>query len=572
MIVPPPPGESATATDPGDQLASVQSLLTLSMVMTETGDDRRILDLATASAHSLGEARLEGVFLSGSGWQLARGPCAQADVRADVEAQFAVLGTAGGPVAITGEAWGGAFPLRSRSRNFGFLVMAADRPPSAFQQFLVRALAQQTGVALGNARLLATERTTTGDLRVVNADLAGAVNTLERRIAMHERLNQVAIDRGGVEGVAVALYELTHCPVAVEDRAGTVLATAGPYEAGPWPQTGPQAREAMLNRAQRVGRPIRGAGRLLALARPQEDDYAVLILDDPGGTASDYVERALDHGTNVLSIELARLRIVAEAELRLGRDVIDELLAGHDVPHVLKRAQALGYDPRRAHRVVVIESPGLPHDGDRLFASVRRASEDVRLGPFLVPQGQTVVLLAEDARPWEEFRLSVAAHLGARCRVGVGGICRRPGDFSRSRHEAGLALRIHQSAGLTDRAVVFDELGVYRLLADVRETDGMAAFIGQWLGSLLEYDAARRTDLVLTLSRYLEHGGSYDATARALAVHRNTLKYRLQRIREISGYQLTDPDTQFNLQLATRALQTLVALGVTTGVGRLDPA
>jgi hypothetical protein len=45
-----------------------------------------------------------------------------------------------------------------------------------------------------------------------------------------------------------------------------------------------------------------------------------------------------------------------------------------------------------------------------------------------------------------------------------------------------------------------------------------------------------------------------------LSTHRNTVKYRLQRIRDISGLDIADPDTRFNLQLATRAGQTLNAL------------
>jgi DNA-binding PucR family transcriptional regulator len=43
-------------------------------------------------------------------------------------------------------------------------------------------------------------------------------------------------------------------------------------------------------------------------------------------------------------------------------------------------------------------------------------------------------------------------------------------------------------------------------------------------------------------------------------VHRSTLKYRLQRIRDLTGYNLNDPDTHFNLQLATRAWATLEAM------------
>ena len=70
----------------------------------------------------------------------------------------------------------------------------------------------------------------------------------------------------------------------------------------------------------------------------------------------------------------------------------------------------------------------------------------------------------------------------------------------------------------------------------------------------------RGSELVRTLSSYLDRGGSYEATAASLIVHRNTLKYRLQRIRQITGLNLSDPETCFNLQLATRAWRTLQAL------------
>ena len=46
-----------------------------------------------------------------------------------------------------------------------------------------------------------------------------------------------------------------------------------------------------------------------------------------------------------------------------------------------------------------------------------------------------------------------------------------------------------------------------------------------------------------------------------LNIHRNTLRYRLKRIAEISGHDLGEPDVQFNLQLATRAWRTLAAIG-----------
>jgi DNA-binding PucR family transcriptional regulator len=119
---------------------------------------------------------------------------------------------------------------------------------------------------------------------------------------------------------------------------------------------------------------------------------------------------------------------------------------------------------------------------------------------------------------------------------------------------------MQQGAGGSDRVTAFDQLGVYRLLAEVPEAASIDRFVRESLGALLDYDAEKRTELVTTLSQYLGHGGNYEATAKALAVHRSTLKYRLQRIREISGHDLADPETLFNLQLATRARQTLLAL------------
>jgi DNA-binding PucR family transcriptional regulator len=85
----------------------------------------------------------------------------------------------------------------------------------------------------------------------------------------------------------------------------------------------------------------------------------------------------------------------------------------------------------------------------------------------------------------------------------------------------------------------------------------MELFVREWLGTLLDYDAAHQADLVNTLAQYCECGGSYDQTAEALGVHRSTLRYRLQRIRELSGHDITEVDTRFNLHAATRAWRIL---------------
>jgi sugar diacid utilization regulator len=258
----------------------------------------------------------------------------------------------------------------------------------------------------------------------------------------------------------------------------------------------------------------------------------------------------------VLALELAHLHNVAEAELRLGRDLVEELLSGAGEETMLARADALGYDLRRPHRIVVVSGP--PEDG--FGRAVGVAVRETGIGSLFAVRGREAVVLSDADRPWSRFHAVVRRELGGGlCRVGVGGAYERPRDLPRSYHEARLALRL-QSAVTGDQATEFDRLGVYRLLADVGEPGSVERFVREWLGALLDYDAGKGSELVTTLTRYLECGRSYEATTAALAIHRSTLKYRLRRIKEISGHDLADPDTYFNLQLASRAWNTLRAL------------
>ena len=556
--VPMPAARRAAADgDLRDQLSSLQSLLVLSMLMTESRDEKQILHLASTSVPALSDCGLEGVYLLDSGWTAledANRVPERGDGLAHVVTDLVALGAGGGAVTIAHRRWSWAFPLRRLAGHLGYLVVSADSVPTAAQQFLLRGLAQQAGIALANARLHASERAT--------ADaLAATVHKLERSTAIHDRLTRVAVAGEGQEGIARAVHELTGYPVAVEDRYGNLRAWAGPNRPVPYPKDPTARREQMLRRVIREGRPVREAGRLLTVARPRDDVLGVLVLVDPAGAAGEQELVALEHGATVLAMELARLRSLADTELRVRRELVDELLSGTDAASALGRAQALGYDLERPHRVLVVEGRARVRDDDAFFHAVRRAARDTGVGSLMVARGSAVVVLSDNDRPWEAFRLAVLGGLGGgRCRVGVGGRCEEPESFPRSYQEATFALRLQGSSGGEDQVTVFDNLGVYGILSAVEDITGVERFVRSWLGALLDYDTRKHSDLVATLTGYLECGGNYDATAAALTVHRSTLKYRLQRIREISGYDLADPDVRFNLQLATRAWSTLGAL------------
>jgi sugar diacid utilization regulator len=310
----------------------------------------------------------------------------------------------------------------------------------------------------------------------------------------------------------------------------------------------------------RDSKPVRDGERLILLASPRTDVIGVLALVDPEQRADSADLVALEHGATVLAMELARLRGIADTELRLRRDLVHDLLAGTDDESALARAEALDYDLRRPHRVVIIEGKGRARAHDALLGAVRRAMRKARHeGLFETWSGKVAVVTA-DQTDWEQLRRAIMSDLGGQCHIGVGGPCARPSELPRSLREAGLALRLQKSLLPGSGACEYPKLGIFRMLAAIPDLTDVDTFVREWLGALLDYDARRKAELVRTLTQYLEHGGNYDATAAELSVHKSTLKYRLQRIRELTGLELNDPDVHFNLQLATRAWGTLQAL------------
>ncbi len=525
----------------------------LSMLLTQQGSQASILTYVVNAVESLGSCTTEGVFLDGR-WQDLRLPGRTA-TSLPLVIEMTDGGPAGGSVALPGVPWSWAYSLSSAHGPAGYLVVGAQGPPAEIERFLLQVLAQQAGVALANARLHRREREQAEELRVANL-------ALRRSMEIHDRLTKVALGGDGQQGIAQAVYELTDRPAAIEDGFGNLVAWAGPERPDPYPKADPDQRDRLLKRAMTLGGPVWEGERLVSVAVLGGAPVGVLVLRDRDLTARHTDLVAMEHATTVLAMEIARLHHLAENDTRLRTKLVLDLVgdAAADRAMLMNRAQALGYDLSRTHRVVLVE--GCAGDEiDLFFYAVSRAARALRAGSLLAPRLHDVVVLADAEPDWDQFRAGVVAELhGGRCRVGVGGRCLELEGFARSCQEAELALRMQKSVGGPERVTPFDDLGVYKILATAGDTSAMERFVAEWLGPLIEYDAVHGTPLVLTLSEYLDHGGNYDASAQALCVHRSTLKYRLRRIREVSGHDLGLPDVQFNLQVATRAWRTLQAL------------
>jgi sugar diacid utilization regulator len=397
-----------------------------------------------------------------------------------------------------------------------------------------------------------------------NGHLLARVADLEWRSLVHETLSGVAASGTGAAGVTEAVHRLTGLVVTAEDCFGNLQAWAGPTGSAP-PDPHPLRRRAqLLGHARRSPKPVRHGDRLVALAQRRDEALGVLILVDPERTAGEPELFVLEHAAAVLSIELAHRRSLVELELRLRRELMDDLLEGTDDESAVARAQALGYDLHRPHQVLAVLWPGPTTEVALVRALQTAVSRVVDTKPLLGRRSGGVVAVLPcpeeraDRRPWSELYRAVAERLqpsaGA---IGVGGLCHVPSQLPKSYAEARRALRVRLGSTSPAGITVDHDLGIYRLLSPGKDDVELRAYVREWLGPLLDYDATSGTDLVMTLLRYLECGGNYDAAAQALRIHRSTLRYRLRRIREINGRDLGTVDTRLNMHVAARAWQLI---------------
>jgi sugar diacid utilization regulator len=540
------------------ELSDLRALLALSMLMTEAADADAVLALACEAVSTLTQCHVEGILLADGGWRRTAERCMGRATRAHLEDQVATMGAMGGPVDLPTEGWAWAYPMRSLRGNAGFVITGCTHEPNTHEQFQLRLLAQQTGLALTNSQLHTKERANARELVGLNRKLAHTVSALRQGMEIHQRLTDAAASGVGVEGITQVVHDLIQLPVIVEYRNGDRCSSAGTEPGAISLGLSARKRERVLADALAQRRSVRHGDQWVALARARDDILGVMVVIDPDGRASQEDLLALEYGATVLAIEFAHLQNVAETELRLRRDIVEDLLAGTDSDSVLVRAQGLCYDLERPHRVVLVDADS-GHGSDRLFRAVRHAAAELQLGSLLVNRADAVVLLAHTDVDWERLRTAIERGLGAgSCRVAAGGRCQQASGFPKSYREAQFALRLLRPGS---RTLCFDDLGIFRLFGPTANPADLEDLITRWLGSVLKYDRIHRSELVPTLSIFLECGGNQEQTAEALTIHRSTLKYRLKRIREISGYDLADPDTHLHLHLATRAWRALDVLG-----------
>jgi purine catabolism regulator len=483
-----------------------------------------------------------------------------------------------------------------------------------------RLLLEQAGAAAEEHALpvLSTPPHHTAELVDVDLHrhLAGRREALLRRSQeLQQEFTALAFAGRGLPVIVERLAAITGLPAAWEDRALELRSWATPPVSNgathlPLPADLPTLLRGARLPLLRWGKAARPDANPEVTALPLRADSApesfpwsrLVVPFTAGGQLAGYLSLVIRSGAAdqearlalagaglAASIEALRARAVTEAQGNATASLVRDWLTGRfDHPGELaSRAGQLGHTPAPPYGVLVLETEraiapeatqrlaqtllGPPPAGPPGPQGSQGAQREAPEGPLTLSaaldERRTALLVPGVSAEAVEGAAGTAHAILAAVDAGgegappvFGGIGRpaqRLEDVPRAYREALQALAIARRLGGRHRVAYFGSLGVYRLLAAVSPTEELSSFYQDTLGALVAHDHKSGGELLRTLDAYIACGGSPLDTAHRLHAHRNTVLYRLDRIAELLGVDVRQPEQRLLFHLALRAGEVL---------------
>ncbi len=360
-----------------------------------------------------------------------------------------------------------------------------------------------------------------------------------------------AIESGaGLPAVARAASKVLNASVALIDRSSAVLAVGG---AAP-----DQEQKLLAGDDGVVSVELRVADAAVGELRYRADPAP-----DPA------IARMV---STLIALELERARAPEWASEEAAAEFVQALLGRElgEGDEIVARAAELGTELASGAGVLIVRAaPRAAQAGDwraRVLTLALRTLRSAAPGSLAALDGGdaaeiTALVPAADDGRLQRAALALERELAetlAAFHVTIG-VSRRtdPGELHRAGNEARLAVNVGEAEG---RAILaFEDTGAYRLLLPAMSEDPgeLQRFYSETIEPLASYDEQYETELVTTIEAYLENDGNVAATAKQLFTHRHTIRYRLERARDLCGHDVSSTEGREKLGLGLKAMRVL---------------
>jgi sugar diacid utilization regulator len=275
-----------------------------------------------------------------------------------------------------------------------------------------------------------------------------------------------------------------------------------------------------------------------------------------------------DELLSLVTLERAQLDQGRRAERRLAAQLMRALASPGEPSDLRAALRACRLSPDATYLVAtasVVESAAGPAPAPAKLATylldelVRPLTAHAAVGRIPGAAMAVLAVKPEQARDTIEALRAAARSLAPglraeRLAIGISGTAdgatALPGAVVQARHTH------HAARALTEPTAVVSsaDLASHVLLLASVGADARESFRSRLLGPLAEYDRGHNADLVATLDTFLSCSGSWHRCAEEMHVHVNTLRYRLQRVEQLTGRDLSRFEDRVDFFLALRLL------------------
>ena len=256
-----------------------------------------------------------------------------------------------------------------------------------------------------------------------------------------------------------------------------------------------------------------------------------------------------------LRVALARDQIPREELIARAAELSLELKDGASVIVARAHPQAPTEEGWRARARAVAERGARAVVGRSIAAlSERDGAGGVEI-LLLVPGSEEPAAARAADAILREMQSALSGYTFA---LGRSRIAEDPGELPRAAGEALLAANVAEG-GSQEGVLAFEQTGAYRLLLGTMSENPseLQRFYAETVEPLVAYDEQYETDLLQTLETFLEADGNVAGTAQRLFTHRHTIYYRLERVRELTGLDVSSSDGREKLSLGLKAMRVL---------------
>jgi len=444
-------------------------------------------------------------------------------------------------------------------------------------------------------------------ISIFNEKSSGRYDLLNRRtLDMHNTLFKIALEGGGIERISSMLAETVNNPVIFLDKDWKLLHYTDQKNSSvplayclnlvknksvfnkKFTSSIPKDISEMKKSIKRIYRveDIEIKCRILPVAVSNYIyGYIVVWQTIRELTEIDYI--ALEQASPILALELIKAKEIEDVKLKIRHDFFDDLLTGKitSTETIQTLCNLHGLNPEYMYycMVMTIETKDVDKYEDmvarkyQLESKVKKCVElvyelsnkiDGEITCFYRSNRVITLIGQNNNRPHisineakqfaNELKDSLTQQIGnSAFLIGIGRQYSSISSLNKSFSEANEAIRFIERFEERGGVAHFEDHSVYHFLDSNIKDIELDDFFMKCLGKVYDHDTLHGTSYIITLENYFNNNLNISETAKAMYLHRNTLIYRIEKIKEILNTDLKNSEELFQIQLALKIFRLL---------------